>query len=343
MKGRFPNFIQWIKDHQLISFFLLTFLITWGLGFSYWAVVRGGKFLLAPVFFLATCGPALAGIIISVLTGSRQNPAGRRITWSVFFIVWILALAVFILNFIFINKASVSPIIIVVVAVSALPVAFIVSMVYTRFPIVRGFLFLPAHDRSNLRWIVTALILLPALTLISIFVSQFLGRSSNSFANLPSAGITLFGWLIIKFLYQFFFFNGTGEEVGWRGFALPRLQVRVSPLIAGLVLALIWVPWHVFLWHAEGRPINTWSFWLMSYSVHIPAAVIICWLFNKSGGSILAAGIAHAAANTAMALFNNLDANILSLTFFVFVVVIVFTDRMWRKLPKDHPAVYRMN
>ncbi len=186
-----------------------------------------------------------------------------------------------------------------------------------------------------------ALILMPSLCLISVAFSQLLGRASNSFSALPASGISLIGWTALKFLYQFCFFNGTGEEVGWRGFALSRLQMHVSPLIATLLLSFIWVPWHVFLWQAEGRSINTLSFWLMSYLINIPASVIICWIFNRSQGSILAAGIAHAAANTVTAMFENLDSNVLALRVYVFVIVIVFADRIWRKLPMDHPAVYK--
>ena len=58
---------DWIKKHRVIAFFVITFAITWGLGFSYDAVMNKGHFLLAPVAFVATCGPALAGIIISAV------------------------------------------------------------------------------------------------------------------------------------------------------------------------------------------------------------------------------------------------------------------------------------
>lgn len=138
---------------------------------------------------------------------------------------------------------------------------------------------------------------------------------------------------------QLFFFNATGEEARWRGFALPRMQARLSPLIASLVISLFRVPWHVFLFRAEEQAIQTWSFWLLRCLIHIPAGVVIGWLYNRSRGSILAAGIAHASANTAFALLQNFDMTGLTLTFYAFVVVIVLADRMWRKLPPDHPAV----
>jgi hypothetical protein len=57
--------VSWVKNHQLVAFFVLTFLITWGLGFSYRAVMKRGQILPAPLVFIATCGPALAGIIFA--------------------------------------------------------------------------------------------------------------------------------------------------------------------------------------------------------------------------------------------------------------------------------------
>ena len=333
---------NWVKDHQVISFFVLAFLITWGLGFSYGAVVRQGKFLMAPLLFAATCGPALAGIIITVITGKWQKSEGHRLkAWIVFLLAWIASIAIFLANFVFVNKATVSWMLVGIVIISVIPVAFILNLTYSRFPVIRNFPVIPVRMRKNIWWTLLALILIPALCLFSITLSQLAGRSSHSFSGLPATGIALIGWISIKFVYQFFFFNGTGEEAGWRGFALPRLQRHVSPLVAALLLSLIWVPWHVFLWQAEGRPITTLSFWLMSYMIHIPASVIICWIFNRSRGSILVAGICHAAANTITAMFGNLDSTTFALVLYAFVVVIVIADRMWHKLPVDHPAVHK--
>jgi membrane protease YdiL (CAAX protease family) len=333
---------DWVKDKQLTSFFVLTFLITWGLGFSYSAVMQQGKFLLVPLVFIATCGPALAGIIITIIAGTPQKPAvNKRNAWIAFLAGWVVALGVFLAHFAFINKASISPTLTAIVLISVIPVAFIVNLIYTRFPVIRNIPVILLRIRNNIWWILLALILIPVIYLLSFPISQLFGRSPGSFSALPATGFALVGWIVLKFLYQFFFFNGTGEEVGWRGFALPRLQLHVSPLIAALILSLIWVPWHMFLWQAEGRPINTSYFWLISYMIHIPAGVIICWIFNRSRGSILVAGIAHAAANTVMALISNPDVYAFAVTLYVFVVIIVFADRMWRKLPENHPAVYQ--
>ena len=57
---------------------------------------------------------------------------------------------------------------------------------------------------------------------------------------------------------------------------------------------------------------------------------------------MLAAGIAHASANTIVALIQPLDQNIMIIVFFVFTAAIVILDRMWKPLPEEHPAVQRI-
>ena len=64
---------DWIKSHQVTAFFVITFAISWGLGFTYDAVMNKGTFLLAPLVFAATCGPALAGIIVSAVCNTRPE------------------------------------------------------------------------------------------------------------------------------------------------------------------------------------------------------------------------------------------------------------------------------
>jgi hypothetical protein len=51
-------------------------------------------------------------------------------------------------------------------------------------------------------------------------------------------------------------------------------------------------------------------------------------------------GITHAAANTGNAVFSNMDPLILILVLSVAALVMILVDRMWKKLPPDHPAVF---
>lgn len=94
--------------------------------------------------------------------------------------------------------------------------------------------------------------------------------------------------------------NGFAEDVGWRGFAQPRLQQRRSLLRASLLLAIPWALWHVPSF-----------FVLASYRTMTPllfpgffaglacGSIVLAWLVERSGGSILMVALYHAALNLA--------------------------------------------
>jgi membrane protease YdiL (CAAX protease family) len=332
---------DWIKRHQVVAFFAITFAITWGLGFSYGAVLKRGQFLLAPLLFLATCGPALAGIILTAVANTEPRQATGRAFWIAFLVAWVVSALVFLAHNTFFNRAPFSPIIVGFALVSVLPVAFVIGMVHSRIPAVRSYLASLIRLRAVSGWSTLALVLTPALILLSIPISSSLGRQPIAADRFPNTGPALIGLVVAKFLYQLFFFNATGEEVGWRGFALPRLQTRTSPLIAALILAFFWAPWHFFLWQAEGKPVSGWQFWIDEYLIHILFSLFIVWIYNRADGSILAAGTTHAAANTAFAFFPNVDFQIVCAITASVVLVLIMADRMWARLPPDHPGVYR--
>jgi uncharacterized protein len=85
---------------------------------------------------------------------------------------------------------------------------------------------------------------------------------------------------------------GPMEEFGWRGVALPLFQRRFSPLVASLILGIIWGLWHVPSFFMEGTPQSAWAFG--PYFVGVVAiAVILTSLFNASKGSLLIAALYH--------------------------------------------------
>jgi len=334
------NLINWIQRHQVAAFFIVTFLITWGLGFSYSAVMRQGKDLLVPLASVATCGPALAGIIVSTVCNTEPKSGTSRAPRIAFVAALVLVTVVFLANNTVINHAPLSPVMVgfTLVAVTP-PVAYVISATYSRVPAVRRYLASLVNRRGAIGWSLLALVLVPGLGLLSIVISGWLGRQPTAPTSLPAAGLSLVGMIAIKFLYQFFFFNCIGEEVGWRGFALPRLQARINPLIASLVMTLFWAIWHLFLWYGEGQPIFTIQYWIDTFVKLIPPSVIFGWFYNRSKASILVAGIVHAGANTAFAFLPNLDWPVYTLTLYAAILVIIIIDRMWQKLPADHPAV----
>ena len=89
---------------------------------------------------------------------------------------------------------------------------------------------------------------------------------------------------------------GLFEEVGWRGFALPRLQLRLSAIWAALVLGVLWALWHLpeLISDPTGqRPPVQFLLWALALSV------IFSWLYNSTNGSLPIVIICHAAIDTA--------------------------------------------
>ncbi|MBD3293002.1 MAG: CPBP family intramembrane metalloprotease [Armatimonadia bacterium] len=87
-------------------------------------------------------------------------------------------------------------------------------------------------------------------------------------------------------------FLGPIEEFGWRGLALPLLQRKFSPLLAGLILGGIWGIWHIPAFVMSGTLQSTWSFAPFFIGV-VAISVILTPLFNASRGSLLIAVLYH--------------------------------------------------
>lgn len=87
-----------------------------------------------------------------------------------------------------------------------------------------------------------------------------------------------------------------GEEVGWRGYLLPRLTERTGVGIASLIVGGIWAVWHLPLFFAPGADTNGQSFPL--YALQVTAySVALAWLYWRTGGSLLLTMFMHAALN----------------------------------------------
>ena len=333
---------DWLKSHQITAFFAITFAITWGLGFSYGAAQIKGILWLYPVASVATCGPALAGIIITTLTNPQPRQGKRKASWIAFLAAWVVSGLVWLAYLTSVSSTPFSPGLVVFSLAVVMPVAFVISRAYSRIPAVKVYLSTLLRLRGVWGWVLLALVFYPALVLLLIPVNNFFGRQPITDYPLPVFDLSLIGLIAVSFLYQFLFFNAVGEEAGWRGFALPRLQAYTSPLIASLILALFWIPWHFFLWQSQGAPIDTWSYWINQGAWIIVSSIITGWFYNRSKGSILVAGIIHAAGNTTARVLPIMDwfgYGYLLLRVAV-AILIILADQMWKKLPADHPAVY---
>jgi membrane protease YdiL (CAAX protease family) len=116
----------------------------------------------------------------------------------------------------------------------------------------------------------------------------------GKFGGLPQLGVVPTALAIVVL-------NGIGEEAGWRGYAQDRLQRRMSPLAATLVVAVLWAMWHApfffILASYSGFDAST----LVMFPIGLTSgAVLLAWLYNRSGRSILVVAVWHGLYNVAV-------------------------------------------
>jgi len=144
--------------------------------------------------------------------------------------------------------------------------------------------------RNGLPWYVLAFLIPIGAVYAAVAINFAFGVPfPNSW--FPASGMFLLGLLVLQLLLL-----TPGEEIGWRGFALPRLQERLGSLGGTLLLAVLWLGWQAPLFFTigtaqVGRSLILYALALLAWSL------IMTWLYNSSGGSILTAVLFHTSVN----------------------------------------------
>ena len=157
-------------------------------------------------------------------------------------------------------------------------------------------------SRMSVRWTAVALLLPLAMMVAAITVSV-------AAFGAPRPGVTfgLAGVVLAEFVRVLFLGGPAEEELGWRGFALPRLQQHRNALDASIILGLVWGLWHLPLYFVLGTgqsemlgtgtspafAIGGFIGWTIGLSV------LFTWLFNQTGGSLIVVILFHTAVNLA--------------------------------------------
>jgi membrane protease YdiL (CAAX protease family) len=142
--------------------------------------------------------------------------------------------------------------------------------------------------RVGIGWYV-AIVALTALAVVAVWVSTLFG------APAPVVDVAVAGVLAI-FLFSIFPGSALGEELGWRGFALPRLQARHSALAASLVVGAFWGIYHLPLF-VLGSPTRPFALFLPFALSCVIMSIFYTWMYNGTGGSLLVVVLLHAATN----------------------------------------------
>ncbi len=179
-------------------------------------------------------------------------------------------------------------------------------------------------------WRVPPVCWLAALSplIIGLLVVLIMNSATGNVTSLASLGeVNFLPPLGIAALALWTLTFGLGEEVGWRGYALPRLQRGRSALSATAILAVFWALWHLpqFFYLFDPSIAIGWAIGLFA------GAIVFTWLFNSSGGSILIVAIWHGCFNfiTASNTGSGVIAAVVSTIVMVWavVVIVVFKPR----------------
>lgn len=109
--------------------------------------------------------------------------------------------------------------------------------------------------------------------------------------------------MILPVFFVLFFFGGSfQEEFGWRGFALPKLLETYNPIIASLILGVIWGVWHYPLFHVVESSQSFMRFELF-LAFATAYSFVFTWIYLKTNKNVFAALLLHTAINTGFSIF----------------------------------------
>jgi len=144
-------------------------------------------------------------------------------------------------------------------------------------------------SRLALRWCLIVLVAFPVVGLLAGRAAWLLGGPDVCIPHWPHFYGALVPALVIDP-------GPFGEELGWRGFALPRLLQRWSPLTASVVLGVIWGLWHLPAFFIVGLPQRRLTVPAMLLAT-VSVSVIDTWVFLRSRGNLLPPILVHLMTN----------------------------------------------
>jgi len=333
---------EWIKKNPIIAFFAVAIGISFAILFPVVYIVPHDNMIGQILGYYLGCigvySPVIAAIFVTriIRPGRPRVPFTQKLTISL--PVWLIAVIINIANLKLTAPPSASLIglIILSLPVSLLP-AWVITSAYSGTDGVKKMLKTLVKPRGQITYYLIALFTFPVLTIAGMVITN--AWNGNALFPEIKQGVNLILTFTITFFSVLLFAGGLNEESGWRGFAQIRLQSKYSPLVTAFLMWFLMVIWHIpndILQYQNG------GYLLVRIGLYPFITILFSWIFIRTNGTIWAAAIFHASMNSMnplMGIFPMTTAG--NVFLIVFAIVVVIVDRMWRKLPKDHPAVYQ--
>jgi membrane protease YdiL (CAAX protease family) len=136
----------------------------------------------------------------------------------------------------------------------------------------------------NVKWHLVTLGVIVTATLGQLVVIRLIGETFDASQFLSRL------WLLLPLLIL----GPLSEELGWRGYALERLQTRWNALVSSLILGMVWSMWHLPLYYIVGTSQYLYGISFFGFMLGTTtSSVLYTWIFNNTAGSIWSAVFFH--------------------------------------------------
>ena len=282
------------ERHPVSLFLLLTFTCSWTLWVASDVLSRTGENRPDAMWLVAQVGVFAPGLA-ALLVGSLARPAARRpaarILFSLYLPAILLGAVIATRGFSDLSRVGAPwTFLAVLLAVAALAVLGRASSRVEPWPLEE------VRAATVARWTLGAL-LVPAAVLVAGFLLSHPGQGLREIV--PAAPVReLTALAVFEALgFNLVYGGSLGEELGWRGFLLPRLLRDRTPLGASLVVGFWWALWHAPIDFVQGFVVAGFGGLLARQVWALPLAVLFTWVTVRAGGSLIPAIAFHTVIN----------------------------------------------
>lgn len=349
-----------IRSHPVITFFALTLAIRWGVPVIFGLLNIKPDVDVQPVgsllFALKTTGyyivvfsPAFAAMIVSRFIDDRPTGVPFRKRLTVFLGIFVGAgiillvllrpcitcniqvLSVNYSGFLFGGTWNLTLADVITSVILSAVVALIFSGIFSRYRGIRDLLLPILQWQTGVRWYLVALFLYPLMGIIALCLLTLAG--GGSFAEwMGRVLLLIFVSAPVGSFLSNLFAASLSEEPGWRGLATPQLLLSYSPLVTGIIVGIVWAPWH----YSIGE-ILTGSFPIRYTLSTIAQGIIFTWLYINTGRSLLPVVVLHASLDAIWDILfesNHEGSQYYLLIIYIVTCCIVLLGRLWERQPQ---------
>lgn len=216
--------------------------------------------------------------------------------------------------------------------------ALVLTVIFFKKYQLTGLLKAVVKWKVKFKWYAIVFILGIAFCGLSLFLFDWIYRQINN----PDP--------VYNFIFYFILIlplSALWEEIGWRGFLLPILQQKYTPLKASIIIGFVWGLWHLPIFLAlNAYGDKTFIYFLFMFIGCFALSIIATWLYNSTKGSVFICILFHNAINTSAAYFyGNLKGNefrpLVILIVLLVAAAIFICLKTKGKLSEDRKIIWR--